>query len=67
MADGDTNWILANAPSIYLYATLIESAPFLGDDPKLGMWASMLNSSIAAVNRATKYQGGGALVTKVVR
>lgn len=67
MADSDTNWILANAPGIYLYAALVESAPFLGDDPKLSLWANMLNSSIAAVNRATRYQGGGALVTKVIR
>lgn len=67
MTDADTNWLLTNAPSIYLYATLIESAPFLGDDPKLSLWANMLNSSISAVNRATRYQGGGALVTKVIR
>ena len=66
-ADADTNWILANAPGVYLYAALIEAAPFLGDDPKLSLWASMLNSSIASVNRATKYQGGGSLATRVVR
>jgi hypothetical protein len=66
-ADADTNWVLANAPSVYLYASLIESAPFLSDDPKLGLWASMLTSSINALNRSTKRQGGGALATRVVR
>ena len=66
-ADADTNWLLTNSPNIYLYAALIESAPFLGDDPKLNLWASMLNSSINALNRSAKYQGGGSLATRVVR
>ena len=66
-SDANTNWLLSNAPGVYLYATLLEAAPFLGDDPKLAQWAAMLNSSISAVNRATKYQGGASLATRVVR
>jgi hypothetical protein len=66
-ADADTNWVLANAPGIYLYAALIEAGPFLGDTQMLQGWAGMLTASIAAVNRATKYQGGGALVARVVQ
>ena len=65
-ADADTNWLLANAPGVYLYASLIESAPFLGDLQMLNSWLAMLKSQIAAVNRATKYQGGGSLATRVV-
>ncbi len=64
-ADADTNWLLTNAPGVYLYAALIESAPFLGDSAVLNQWLSMLKSSIGAVNRATKYQGGGSLATRV--
>jgi serine/threonine protein kinase len=66
-ADADTNWVLANTPGIYLYAALVEAAPFLGDDPKLQLWSSMLNSSINAANRATKYQGGASLATRIVK
>jgi hypothetical protein len=66
-ADADTNWIFSNAPGIYLYAALIESAPFIGDAPMLNGWLAMFKSQIAAVNRATKYQGGGALATRVVQ
>lgn len=65
--DADTNWLMTNAPSIYLYAALIEAGPFLGDASILQTWAGMLNASIAAVNRATKYQGGGSLATRVVK
>lgn len=66
-ADADTNWLLTNAPGIYLYASLLEAGPFLGDAAQLQTWGAMLNAAIASVNRATKYQGGGSLVTRVVR
>lgn len=66
-SDADTNWVLANAPGLYLYAALLESAPFIGDDARLAAWGQMYASAIAGVNRATKYQGGGALATRVVR
>ena len=62
--DSDTNWLLTNAPSVYLFAALLEAAPFLGDSPMLGQWHSMFNSAVAAVNRATKYHGGGALAAQ---
>ena len=65
-ADADTNWIFTNAPGIYLYAALIESAPFIGDVPMLNGWLTVFKAQIAAVNRATKYQGAGALVTRIV-
>jgi hypothetical protein len=48
-----------------LYSALIESAPFIGDAAILSAWLSMYKSAIAAVNRATKYQGGGSLATRV--
>lgn len=66
-ADLDTNWVLTNAPGIYLYAALIESAPFLGDTPTLVGWLAALRSSIAAVNQSTKRQGGGSLAAQVVQ
>lgn len=65
--DTDTNWLLENAPGVYLYGALIESAPFLGDSPLLTQWHAMFTSAIAAVNRATKYQAAGSLVARVVR
>jgi hypothetical protein len=64
-ADADTNWVLANAPGLYLYSALLESAPFIGDVGTLTAWLSMYKAGIAAVNRATKYQGGGSLATRV--
>lgn len=64
-ADADTNWLLTNAPGVYLFGALIETSPYIGD-AMLGAWMASFKSSIAAVNRATKYQGGGALAARVM-
>lgn len=61
-ADADTNWLLTNAPGVYLYASLLEAQPFLMDDARMTTWHSMLKSSISALNRSTNFQGGGLMV-----
>lgn len=38
-----SNWLLAAAPDIYLYATLSESAPFLHEDERVQVWESIYN------------------------
>jgi hypothetical protein len=37
-ADADTNWLLTNHPSIYLFATLAEAAPYVMDDERSVIW-----------------------------
>lgn len=64
-ADADTNWLLTNAPGVYLYGALIESAPYL-QDSLINQWLSSFKSSISAVTRATRYQGGGSLAARVM-
>ena len=41
-ADGDTNWLLTKHPDIYLYGTLLQSAPFLMCDERIPVWQSLL-------------------------
>jgi hypothetical protein len=36
-----TNWLLTESPDIYLYATLIQSAPYLKEDERTGIWSSL--------------------------
>lgn len=36
-----TNWLITDSPDLYLYATLIQSAPFVKDDPRLATWGQM--------------------------
>jgi hypothetical protein len=40
-----TNWLLSNAPEVYLYGSLIESAPFLADDNRVGVWGTLFNQA----------------------
>ncbi len=56
--DNDTDWLLTNHPSVYLYAALIESAPFLSDQTMIPAWVGFYKSQISALNRSAKHKGG---------
>lgn len=47
--DADANWLLTYHPDVYLYGSCIESAPYLGDDPRLQTWFGMFDRAAAAV------------------
>lgn len=49
--DGNqTNWYTEYAPDALLYASLLESAPFLKNDEQIKVWESFLGRSIASLN-----------------
>jgi len=48
-----TNWLLTNYPNLYLYAALLESAPYLRDDERILLWQGMYDDG---VNRLRKYR-----------
>ena len=54
------NWLITNAPDAYLYATLLEAAPYLKDDNRLQTWASMLTETISQLNKADRNDRYGA-------
>ena len=39
LADNTTNWLLDSHPDIYLYGSLMQSAPYLQADERIGVWA----------------------------
>lgn len=45
-----TNWILEDHPDAYLYGALLQSAPYLGTDDRLSLWADGFNSVITQIN-----------------
>lgn len=66
-ASNETNWLTVNAPDLLLYAALLESAPFLRDDPRVATWQGMydrLGASLTAqdaafmTDAATQRSGG---------
>lgn len=57
-----TNWLLAYAPDVYLYGSLIHSAPYLSEDNRASVWASMYGAAVEQLNKkseASKVSGSG--------
>lgn len=46
-----TNWYILNAPDTLLYATLMEAAPFLNNDSRVGLWKDYYKEGIGNINR----------------
>lgn len=65
LASNTTNWLLTSHPDIYLYTSLIQSAPYLRDDARLNVWSSIAESCLSDLSEADKkartapYQGVG--------
>lgn len=45
VAPTDTNWLLQFYPQVYLYGTLLHSAPYLKDDTRLATWAQLYSDA----------------------
>lgn len=43
--DADTNWLLREYPDIYLYTSLMHSAPYLKDDERITVWAQLASKA----------------------
>ena len=48
---GTPNWLLTDYPSIMLYATLLESAPYLKDDARLQVWGTLLEQKLSELKK----------------
>lgn len=46
---GGVNWVITNAPDLYLYGSLAHSAPFLKNDSRLVTWAQIYASLLQSV------------------
>ena len=69
LSDSNTsNWLLEKAPDVYLYAALIESAPFLQNDDRTPVWAAAYASAIASLTSsdANARQFAGAMQMRVL-
>jgi len=44
-----TNWVITNAPDVYLYGALLEAEPFLMNDQRVQLWAMALTQSITTL------------------
>jgi len=68
LSDSNTsNWLLTNAPDIYLYGSLLHSAPYLVEDPRLQVWAQLYSAAVARLNDESEQArlSGSGLTMKV--
>jgi len=52
LSDSGYSWLLTNHPDIYLYGTLLQSAPYLMDPQSIGTWGTMYSQSIQELQTA---------------
>lgn len=53
-SDSDTNWLLTNAPGVYLDGALMEAFSYLFDGEKMSFSAASFANRIASLNNADK-------------
>ena len=46
-ASTTTNWLITNAPDIYLYGSMLEAEPFIMNDERVPLWAQALQQGIS--------------------
>lgn len=57
-----SNWLLSEAPDVYLYGTLLHSAPYLADDARVAVWAQMYSAAVSNLidsGEKAQYSGSG--------
>ena len=46
-----TNWILTDHPDVYLYGSLLQSAPYVGSDNRISIWADAFQAGVEELER----------------
>jgi len=49
-----TNWLLTMAPDLYLYAALLESAPYIKEDGRIQTWALGFQTALGELNKLSQ-------------
>lgn len=52
-----TNWLLTSWPNAYLYASLLAATPFIMNDARIQVWASLYAQAIDSINSLDWYSG----------
>jgi len=68
LSDSNTaNWLLTYAPDVYLYGSLIHTAPYLKEDERTTLWAAMFNAAVTNLNKDSQKAkvGGSGMRMKV--
>jgi len=44
--DADANWLMTYYPDVYLYGSLLQSAPYLAEDARIAVWAQLYSAAV---------------------
>ena len=61
LGDSGNNWLLVSHPDIYLFGTLLQSAPYLMDPQSIGTWGTMYTQALQELQTSdekSRYSGG---------
>lgn len=50
LASNTTNWLLQFSPDLYLYGTLLESAPYIKEDDRINTWGLGFKTALDGLN-----------------
>ncbi len=56
------NWLLLEAPDVYLYGALLHSAPYLAEDARVAVWAQLYSAAVQRLNQVSEdamFSGSG--------
>jgi hypothetical protein len=62
-----TNWLLSSSPDAYLYGSLMQAAPYLKDDERIGVWGTLYNTAVEAIKTADQNANASGLVKARVK
>lgn len=58
-----TNWMLTSHPDVYLYGALMQSAPYLDEDPRVVTWGSLFTKGLSDIIGAESFDSFGGAPT----
>ncbi len=62
LSSNSDNWLLLEAPDVYLYGALVHSAPYLAEDQRVAVWAQMYSAAVQRLNEVSedaRFSGSG--------
>jgi len=67
LASNSTNWLLDSHPDVYLYGSLMHSAPYLQEDARTAVWAQLYAAAAQRINQSSEQarMSGSGLTLKV--
>lgn len=48
-----TNWLLDEAPDVYLYGSLLHTSGYLGEDARIATWAQLYSAAVQRLNETS--------------